>query len=186
MRFNQSQELTAREILNNWPEKNLREIFQKFGESPFAGRIAKQIVREREKSGIRTCDQLVEIIKKATPPKWRYTREKHFATNIFRALRIATNSELGNLRKVIPDIINVLEPSSRLVIISFHSLEDRIVKKTFRQLADPCICPPKIPKCICGKKPQIRILTKKPGLPTEKEILQNPKARSAKLRACEK
>ena len=186
MRFDQNQKLTAKEIINNWPEKNLREIFQKLGESPFAGRIAKQIVREREKSGIRTCDQLVEIIKKATPPKWRHTRKKHFATNIFRALRMATNSELENLEKAIPDMIDVLKPGGRLIIISFHSLEDRIVKKTFRQLADPCICPPKIPKCICGKKPEIKILTKKPIFPSAKEVEQNPKSRSAKLRACEK
>ncbi|GAG94003.1 unnamed protein product, partial [marine sediment metagenome] len=186
MRFDQSKKLTAREILNSWPEKNLREIFQKFGESPFAGRITREICKTRTKTPIAKTDQLVEIIKKSTPPKWRYTREKHFATNIFRALRMAVNNELENLEKAIPDMVNVLESGGRLVIISFHSLEDRIVKRTFRQLADPCICPPKIPKCICGRKPQIKILTKKPILPSKKEILQNPKARSAKLRACKK
>ena len=186
MRFDQSQKLTAKEIVNNWPERDLREIFTKLGESPFAGRIARQIIREREKQSIKTCDQLVEIIKTATPPKWRYSREKHFATNIFRALRMAVNDELENLQKAIPDMVDIIDKGGRLVIISFHSLEDRIVKKTFRKLENPCICPPKIPKCVCGKKPQIKILTKKPVLPIEKEIEQNPKARSAKLRACEK
>jgi len=186
MRFDQSQKLTAREIVNNWSEKDLREIFYRLGESPFAGRIARQIIQSRRNQPIETTNQLVEIIKKATPPKWRYSRQKHFATNIFRALRMATNSELENLEKAIPDLVDVLEPGGRLIIISFHSLEDRIVKKTFRQLENPCTCPPKIPKCICGKKPQIKILTKKPVLPAEEEIAQNPKARSAKMRVVEK
>ncbi len=186
MRFDQNQKLTAKEILNEWPENKLREIFTRLGESPFAGRIARQITRERENQSIKTCDQLVEIIKKTTPPKWRYSREKHFATNIFRALRMAVNDELENLKKAIPDMVNVLQSGGKLVIISFHSLEDRIVKKTFRQLENPCICPPKIPKCVCGKKPQIKILTKKLILPSEKEVEQNPKSRSAKLRAAEK
>lgn len=186
MRYDLSQTLTAKEIINEWPENELREIFARLGESPFAGRIAKQITREREKQSIKTCDQLVEIIKKSTPPAWRYSREKHFATNIFRALRMAVNDELENLKKAIPDMIDILKSGGRLVIISFHSLEDRIVKKTFRKLENPCICPPKIPKCVCGKKPQIKILTKKPIGLSEKEVEQNSKARSAKLRACEK
>lgn len=186
MRLGKNQILTAQEILNKYSERELREIFQKLGESPFAGRIAREICRTRAKTPILKTNQLVEIIKKSTPPKWRYSREKHFATNIFRALRMATNQELENLEKVIPEAIEVLEEEGRLAIITFHSLEDRIVKRAFLKAANPCECPPKDPICTCGKKPKIKILTKKPILPSEKEISQNPKARSAKLRVCEK
>jgi len=186
MRFNRQQKLTAKEILNNYSEKNLREIFQKLGESPFAGRIAHEIVKFRQSREIVKTNDLLEIIKKATPPKWRFSREKHWATNIFRALRMAVNQELENLEKAIFDMVDVLAPKGRLAIITFHSLEDRIVKKTFRQLENPCTCPPKIPFCVCGKKPVLKILTKKPIMPTEKEISKNPKARSAKLRVAEK
>lgn len=186
MRFNQNQLLTAQEIVNQWPEKDLREIFQKLGESPFGARIARKIIQERNKAKIENSDQLVEIIKKATPPKWRFSRQKHFATNIFRALRMTVNQESENLEKAIPDLVDILKPGGRLVIISFQSLEDRIVKRTFRELANPCTCPPKIPICVCGKKPLVKILTKKPILPSNREIDQNPRARSAKLRAAER
>jgi len=186
MRLGQNQATTAKEILNKYSEKNLREIFQKIGESPFAGRIVHEIVKTRAKTPIISTDQLVEIIKKSTPPKWRFSREKHFATNIFRALRMAVNQELENLEKIIPDAVDVLAPKGRLAIITFHSLEDRIVKKTFQKLENPCECPPKQPICTCGKKPLIKILTKKPILSTDTEILKNPKSRSAKLRVLEK
>jgi len=184
--MDQSQKLSAREILNYWSEKKLRQIFQNLGESPFAARIARQIIKERQSREIRTTSQLVEIVKSATPPAWRHSRQKHFATNIFRALRMTVNAELENLSKAIPDFVEVLAPGGRLVIISFHSLEDRIVKNTFRQLANPCICSPKSPVCTCGRKPQIKILTKKPILPSPAEVAKNPKARSAKLRVAEK
>src|SRR3989304_3960940 len=188
MRLDQSQTLTltAELIVNEWPESKLRDIFSKLGESPFAGRIAKQIIITRKTQKITFTNQLVEIIQTATPPKWRYSREKHFATNIFRALRMAANSELENLEKAIFEFADVLMPGARLIIISFHSLEDRLVKKTFRQLANPCECPPKAPVCVCGKKPKIKILTSKPLVPAPAEIEQNPKSRSAKMRVCEK
>jgi len=186
MRMNQCQELDAGQIINSWPENDLRQIFTKLGESPFAGRIARAVVITRQKKLIKTSNQLIEVIRRATPPRWRHSRQRHFATNIFRALRMEVNAELENLERAIPDLVEVLKPGGRLVIISFHSLEDRIVKNTFRRLANPCICPPKIPQCVCGQKPQITILTKKPVLPNPQEILKNPKSRSAKLRVAEK
>lgn len=186
MRMDQNQILTAKEIVNHWPEMNLREIFQKLAESPFAGRIAHKIILERAQNPIETTDQLVEIIKSATPPKWRFSRQKHFATNIFRALRMTANTELENLEQAIPEMISSLEKGGRLVIISFHSLEDRIAKNQFKKAANPCVCPLEQPQCVCGQKPQIKILTKKPIQPSQKEIFKNPKARSAKLRAAEK
>ena len=187
MRLGQgSQNLTAKEILNNWQESDLRQIFEHYGESPFGSRIAREIVRIRAQKEIKKTDELVEIVKRATPPKWRYSREKHFATNIFRALRMTVNNELENLKAVIPDCVDVLAPGGRLIIITFHSLEDRIVKKAFQKLENPCECPPKAPVCMCGAKPSVKILTKKPILPLAIEINKNPKAKSAKLRAVEK
>ncbi|MBL7053062.1 MAG: 16S rRNA (cytosine(1402)-N(4))-methyltransferase RsmH [Candidatus Portnoybacteria bacterium] len=163
-------ELTAEEIVNEWTENELMEIFREYGEERYARSIARVICQKRKIEPIKTTDQLVEIIKQAVPGKYRY-RRIHFATKTFQALRIAVNDELDNLKKVLPQAIEVLETEGRLVVISFHSLEDRIVKHFFRQAA---------------KDGFIKILTKKPIMASQEEIELNPRSRSAKLRAIEK
>ena len=162
-------ELTAEEIVNEWTENELMEIFREYGEERYARSIARVICQKRKIEPIKTTDQLVEIIKQAVPGKYRY-RRIHFATKTFQALRIAVNDELDNLKKVLPQAIEVLETEGRLVVISFHSLEDRIVKHFFRQAA---------------KDGFIKILTKKPIMASQEEIELNPRSRSAKLRAIE-
>jgi len=160
-------EITAREIVNSWPEKELYGILKEYGEERYAGRIAKSIYQRRKIKKIETTSQLVEIIKRAVPVS--YQRKKiHFATKTFQALRIAVNDELDNLEKVLPQALKILNKEGRLVVISFHSLEDRIVKNFFRQKA---------------KEGQVEILTKKPAGPRLKEVKLNPRSRSAKLRA---
>ena len=171
MRMDTSQELNAYIVVNRYSEKRLSDILYHLGEEPFARRITKRIVQEREIKPIRTVNDLLEIIKKATPPKYRYSRRRHYASKVFRAIRMEVNEELSALESVIPQAVERLKKKGRLVIISFHSLEDRIVKRSFRGLAQE------------GK---VTILTKKPLLPTEKEIQINHKADSAKLRAIEK
>lgn len=159
--------LTAREIVNNWPEEELVKIFREYGEERFARRIANQILKTRTVEPIKTTFQLVNIIKRVIPPKYRYSRI-HFATRTFQALRIAVNRELENLKKVLPQALELLEKEGRLVVISFHSLEDRIVKNFMRGSA---------------KEEHLKILTKKPIISSEEEIKLNPRSRSAKLRA---
>jgi 16S rRNA (cytosine1402-N4)-methyltransferase len=168
MRYNDNfTELTAEEILNKWPEKEIKEILKEYGEERFAGRISRRITEIRERKLIQRTSQLVEIIARAVPGWYRY-RRIHFATRTFQALRIAVNDELNNLQKVLPQSFQVLEKGGRVVVISFHSLEDRIVKNYFKEIS---------------KKGLAKILTKKPVRPTEEEIIKNPRSRSAKLRA---
>lgn len=186
MRMNKKQKFSAQDILNKFSEKELSNIFSYIGENPFAKLIASNIIKYRKNTKIQTAAQLISIIKKSTPPKWRYSRKKHFATNIFRALRIVVNDELGAIQQSISKMVLALKPGGRLVIITFHSLEDSIVKKEFKKLENPCTCPPKAPICACNKKPIIKVLTKKAILPSEKEISKNPKARSAQIRVAEK
>lgn len=162
MRVDNSQ-LTAEEIINQWPEKELIRIFQEYGEERYARRISQRIVQQREKHKIKTTQQLVDLIRKIVPRK-----KIHPATRVFQALRIVVNDELTNLKKVLPQALEILEPAGRLIIISFHSLEDRIVKNFFRQAA---------------KEGHLKILTKKPIRPSQEEINLNPGSRSAKLRA---
>jgi 16S rRNA (cytosine1402-N4)-methyltransferase len=164
---NKNQILTAQEILNKWPEKYLVEIFQKYGQERFSRRIAANIVKYRKERPIKTTFQLNEIIRQAIPPRFRHQRI-HFATRAFQSLRIAVNDELNNLQKVLPQALEILEPKGRIVAISFHSLEDRIVKWFFREQA---------------KLGKLKIVTKKPITPTFEEIKKNPRARSAKMRA---
>jgi len=159
--------LTAGQIVNNWPEEELVRIFRDYGQERFARTIAYRIVRERAIKPIKTTFELVALIKRSVPPKYRYGRI-HFATRIFQALRIAVNSELENLEKVLPQAMEILEKEDRLVVISFHSLEDRIVKNFLRAQA---------------KEERLKILTKKPVTPSETEVFKNPRSRSAKLRA---
>lgn len=168
MRYNDNfTELTAEDILNKWPEKEIKKILKEYGEERFAGRISRRITEIRERKPIQRTSQLVEIIAKAVPGWYRH-RRIHFATRSFQALRIAVNDELNNLQKVLPQSLQVLEKGGKVVVISFHSLEDRIVKNYFREIS---------------KKGLAKILTKKPVRPTEEEITKNPRSRSAKLRA---
>ncbi len=187
MSFSQTVEKkrTAEYILDSYSEKELAEIFEKYGEERFAKRIAREIKKQKKISSIKTTFQLVEIIKKAVPKKFHFSRI-HPATKVFQALRIAVNDELTNLLLVLKESLTLLSPGSRLVVVSFHSLEDRIVKNFFRQEAKDCICPPSYPACRCQHKARLKILTKKVIKPTEQEIEINSRSRSAKLRIAEK
>ena len=173
------------EIINNWPEADLEKIIREYGEEKFAKNIAKAIVAGRRETKIKTTGELTEIIREAVPRKYLNARI-HPATRTFQALRIATNDELENLRQVLPAAVNLLASGGRLAIVSFHSLEDRIVKNFFRQESRDCLCPPSFPICQCGHKAGLKILTKKVIKPDEKEIAANPRSRSAHLRVAEK
>ncbi len=175
---------TVENIVNNYSEEEIEKIIKDYGEERFAKRIAVKIVEERKNKNIKTTKDLSEIIKQAIPKKFQ--KSIHPATKTFQALRIAANDELGNLKKVLPDAFNLLKPGGRLVVVSFHSLEDRIVKHFFKEKAKNCICSKDELICSCNHKAELKILTKKPILPTEDEIKNNPRSRSAKLRAVEK
>lgn len=185
MRMDKKAETTAADIINSSSERELSDIIFKYGEERFAKRIASFIVREREKKAITTTLQLSNIITKAIPARFR-PRDIHPATRTFQALRIAVNHELEILERSLLDAVDILKPKGRMCVISFHSLEDRIAKRTFQRLEKGCICPSKIPICQCGIKPSVRIITKKPVIPAEEEINANPRSRSAKLRTAEK
>ena len=184
MRMDQEQQLTASEIINNWEENEIAKILKIYGEERFAKRIARKIVEERKKSKILRTSQLVEVIKKATPVPYQH-QKIHFATRTFQAIRIAVNDELNNLKKALVAAQAIVRPKGRIVVISFHSLEDRIVKHFFAETEKGCICPPKFPQCVCGKKPLLKIITRKPITPSEEELKRNPQARSAKMRVAE-
>lgn len=185
MRMDTTSLLTASDIINNYTKEELKSIIEEYGEERWASRIADFVVNERKKHTISSTGELVEIIKKAIPAGAR--REgPHPAKRTFQAIRIAVNRELEEIEKVIPDIIDILNTGGRLCIITFHSLEDRIVKDSFKKMANPCTCPPEFPVCICNNKPRITILTRKPIIPDEGEITVNPRSRSAKLRVAEK
>lgn len=185
MRMDQSQQLTAKTIVNQWPEEELRRIFYQYGEERYAPSVASVISREREKRPIETTFQLVDLIKSAMPP--HALREKqHPAKRVFQALRIAVNDELSAVSAVLDAAVPRLNKGGRLAVISFHSLEDRIVKNSFATYAKGCTCPPDFPVCVCGKSPRLKLITKKPIVAGEKELLENPRARSAKLRIAEK
>lgn len=186
MRMNQEQKTTAEQLLLTMTRQELEKILRELGEERFAKNIAKNIARQRKERPVKTAGDLLEILRRSIPAKVQATQDKHFATNAFRALRIAVNEELAGLEQAIIDFTELLKPSARLAVISFHSTEDRIVKKTFQQLANPCICLPDLPQCACGRKPTVKIITKKPIIPSEQEIAANPRSRSAKLRAVEK
>ena len=185
MRMNASQSLSAARVVNRHPEDALATIFTQFGQERWAKKIARRIVHARKRKPISTTGQLAEIVLDAIPPKstgWRI----HPATRVFQALRICINDELKNLHSGIHCAAAALKPGGRLCIISFHSLEDRIVKEQFRNLSRACICPPKTPICVCQHTPTLQILTKRPIVPTPDEIRHNPRSRSAKLRVAMK
>jgi 16S rRNA (cytosine1402-N4)-methyltransferase len=184
MRMDKNSPFSAYDVVNKYSQQELEEVIREYGEEKWASRIAKFIVKEREKGEIKTTFQLVEIIKNAIPASAR--REgPHPAKRTFQAIRIEVNQELKGLDKTIEDMVEVLRGKGRIAIITFHSLEDRIVKNTFKKLENPCTCPPNMP-CTCGKKPVVKIITKKPVLPSKEEIETNSRSRSAKLRVAEK
>lgn len=185
MRMDQRSERTAADIVNDYSEAELYRVIRDYGEDRFAKNIAKHIVKAREKKRLETTDELVEIIKAAIPAKIR-AEGGHPAKRTFQALRIELNRELEVLRDSIDEMIDLLNPGGRLSIITFHSLEDRIVKTGFRTNENPCVCPPDFPVCVCGKKSRGKVITRKPILPTEEEMTENPRSKSAKLRVFEK
>ena len=185
MRMDKQAPLTAWEIVNTWSVGELRRILYEYGEERYAPAIAKAIVRAREQAPVQTTLELVEIIKSAMPPA--ALREKqHPAKRSFQAIRIAVNGELDALEPMLRAAVDGLNPGGRLAVITFHSLEDRIVKRTMQDLARGCICPPEFPVCVCGRKPQVKLITRKPITAGPEELAENPRARSAKLRVAEK
>ena len=185
MRMNTGDALTAKTIVNEWPREELRRILYEFGEERYAPQIAAAIERARAKRPIETTLELVDVIRGALPPQ--ALREKqHPAKRSFQAIRIAVNDELASISDMMRAAIPALAPGGRLAVITFHSLEDRIVKNAMQAAAKGCTCPPEFPVCVCGKTPQIRILTRKPILPGPQELEENPRARSAKLRVAQK
>lgn len=185
MRMDRRQSLTAKEIVNTYSQQELFRIIRDYGEDKFAQNIAKHIVAAREKETIETTGQLSEIIKAAIPAKMR-TMGGHPSKKTFQAIRIACNKELEVLEDSLDMLIDLLNPGGRLCIITFHSLEDRMVKAAFRRNENPCTCPPEFPVCVCGKKSKGKVITKKPILPSAAEIDSNKRAKSAKLRVFEK
>lgn len=184
MRYGEEGE-TAAEILNHSREKELENIFREYGEEKFAGRIARKICEIRKNNPIDTTFKLVNAIAEVVPKKFQYGRT-HFATKVFQALRIAVNHELENLTEVLPQAVELLGPGGRLAIISFHSLEDRIVKQYFKKESTGCVCPKSFPVCRCEHRAILKILNKKPIVPDEEEAKINPRSRSAKLRVAER
>ncbi len=185
MRMDQDEGLTAADIVNGWSREELRRILSQYGEERYAPQIAGAIVRRREDKPIATTFDLVEIIKSAMPGK--ALREKqHPAKRTFQAIRIAVNDELGCVERMLQRAVPRLNPGGRLAVITFHSLEDRAVKAALAGFARGCTCPPDFPVCICGKTPDVRLIHKKPILPSREELEENPRARSAKLRVAEK
>lgn len=185
MRMDRSQSFTASDIVNNYSQKEIRRIIEEYGEENWAARIADFIVKNREHGKIETTMDLVDIIKQAIPASVR-RKGGHPARRTFQALRIATNNELKQLKEMINRAVDMLEFGGRIAIISFHSLEDRIVKHNFRKLASNCVCPPDFPICVCDKVKKVKIITRSPVQPGEEEIKNNARARSAKMRVAEK
>ena len=185
MRMDQSQELDAYAVVNTYDKEDLIRILKRYGEEPFAVKIANKICSVREKAPIETTFELVDVIKSALPAA--VLRKKgHPAKQTFQAIRIELNRELEVLSDTLDEMIDLLEEDGRICIITFHSLEDRIVKNIFRKNENPCTCPKEFPVCVCGKKPKGKVITRKPILPTKSEMEENPRAKSAKLRVFER
>ncbi|MGN0763717.1 MAG: 16S rRNA (cytosine(1402)-N(4))-methyltransferase RsmH [Aristaeellaceae bacterium] len=186
MRMDASQGMTAAELLNTLPEKEICRIIRDYGEEKWAARIAAIICEHRAKKPLATTFDLVHAVDAAIPKAVRRKDDGHPARRTFQAVRIAVNDELDPLDQALCDFVDCLKPGGRILVITFHSLEDRLVKRCFQRLQNPCTCPPKAPICTCGKKPQVRVLAKGAVSPTEEEVARNPRARSAKLRVAEK
>ncbi len=185
MRMNSGDSLSAETVVNTWSQEELKRILYNYGEERYAPQIASAICRRREEKPIKTTLELVDIIRSAMPAA--ALREKqHPAKRSFQAIRIAVNDELGAVEKIMEDAVDLLNPGGRLAIITFHSLEDRIVKNGMTQASKGCTCPPSFPVCVCGKKPKVKLISRKPIVSGEEELEINPRARSAKLRVCER
>ena len=185
MRMDRSEGLTAADVVNTWPQEELRRILQQYGEERYAPSIAAAIVRRRQERPIATTGELVEVIKSGMPAK-AMKEKQHPAKRSFQAIRIAVNDELASVDRMLQGAVPRLNRGGRLAVITFHSLEDRIVKNALAQFARGCICPPDFPVCVCGRTPDVKLTPKKPILPSEREIEENSRARSAKLRVAEK
>ena len=183
--MNKSDALTAYDVVNTYSKDKLKQIIYDYGEERFAPRIAEFIEKARNEKPIETTWELTEIIKSAIPQKAR-SDGPHPAKRTFQAIRIEVNREFDVIRPSIEEAVRRLKPGGRAAVITFHSLEDRITKQTMVSLAEGCTCPPEFPVCVCGNKPKVKLVTRKPILPTDEEIEENPRARSAKLRVCEK
>ena len=185
MRMNGEDALTAADVVNEWSQEELKRILYTYGEERYAPQIAAAICRTREESPIKTTLELVDVIRSAMPAA--ALREKqHPAKRSFQAIRIAVNDELGSVEKVMEDAVPLLNTGGRLAVITFHSLEDRIVKTAIAAASKGCTCPPSFPICVCNKKPQVRLVSRKPIVASSQELEENPRSRSAKLRVCEK
>jgi 16S rRNA (cytosine1402-N4)-methyltransferase len=185
MRMDSSQELDARAVVNEWPEKELVVIFRRYGEERYARQIAKAIVRRRRTEPFERTGELVDTIKASIPAPARFG-EGHPAKRVFQALRIAVNDELSSIETALPAALDMLRPGGRLAVISFHSLEDRIVKQFLRDRERGCTCPPDFPVCVCGHEPELRAIQRRPVRPSEAEVAANPRSASARLRAAVK
>lgn len=185
MRMNGEDSLSAYEVVNTWSQEELKRILYDYGEERYAPQIASAICRRRENAPIQTTLELVDVIRGAMPPA--ALREKqHPAKRSFQAIRIAVNDELGSVERAMQAAIPLLKPGGRLAVITFHSLEDRIVKNAMVEASKGCTCPPNFPVCVCGNKPKVKLITKKPIIASAEELDVNPRSRSAKLRICEK
>jgi 16S rRNA (cytosine1402-N4)-methyltransferase len=186
MRFDTSRGVPASELLATLDVDELTALFRRYGEEPKAGRIAREIVAARRASQVATAEDLASLVERVSPPNPRRPRRTHPATRVFQALRIAVNEELDALREGLAAAVDLLRPGGRLVVLSYHSLEDRIVKRFFAAERRGCVCPPELPVCTCGRDPRLRLLTRRSVTPTAAEIEANPRARSARLRAAER
>ncbi|MDD6483745.1 MAG: 16S rRNA (cytosine(1402)-N(4))-methyltransferase RsmH [Clostridiales bacterium] len=185
MRMSRNDTLSAYEVVNDYSREELLKVFYEYGEEKWSARIADFILERREKKRIETTLELVDIIKAAIPKKARL-EGGHPAKRIFQAIRIEVNGELKILEQAVEDFVHRLAPGGRMAVITFHSLEDRIVKKTFAELARGCVCPSNFPVCVCGRKPEVKLISRKPLLPTREEEESNPRSKSAKLRVIER
>ncbi len=186
MRMDQSGGMTAADLLNTADERELTEIIRDFGEEKWAARIARMICEHRAEKPFETTFDLVRAVDAAIPKAVRRKEDGHPARRTFQAVRIAVNDELNPLEQALKDLTDCLKPGGRICVITFHSLEDRLVKRCFQRLQNPCICPPKAPVCICGRKPVVRVLAGGAVKPRPEEVERNPRAHSAKLRVAEK
>jgi 16S rRNA (cytosine1402-N4)-methyltransferase len=186
MRMNAEADTTAAHVVNNWDVDDLTRIFREYGEEHRARSIAKAIVRARSRGPLESSKTLADLIYRSMPPAAARSQKIHPATRVFQALRITVNRELDRLQRTLPMAVACLNPGGRLCVLAFHSLEDRIVKQTFREMARPCTCPHKAPVCTCGGKARVTLLTRRVVRPTTEEVAANPMARSTRLRAVEK
>ncbi|MBQ7939380.1 MAG: 16S rRNA (cytosine(1402)-N(4))-methyltransferase RsmH [Clostridia bacterium] len=186
MRMDQTAAFCARDVVNGYSEAELTRVIRDYGEEKFAARVARAICEKRAEKEIETTSELAQIVHQAIPAAARFKENQHPARRTFQAIRIEVNGELDSIPPSLEEAIRRLAPGGRAAVITFHSLEDRIAKQTFANLASGCTCPPNFPVCVCGKKPTVKILNKKPILPTEAEMNDNPRSRSAKLRGVEK